>query len=99
MAAKPRRPAMMAPASQAPQPAAQPAPVPSPHNGQVQSAYQGSQISAAEFRPARDAQVTQTVGVNPDPPASRTASVPADQGMNYAGDSPTGYDPITLSSY
>lgn len=32
----------------------------------------------SDFHPDRDKQVTQTVGVNPNPPAQRSASVPAD---------------------
>ena len=72
-----------------------PEPVVSPHHGQVQSTYQGSQISPGSFKPHADKQVTQTVGMNPDPPANRQASVDASQSVPYMGESPTGYNPFT----
>lgn len=70
-------------------------PGPSPHHGQVQSTYQGAQISAAQFRPHADPQVTQTVGVNPDPPAQRQAAPDVAQTVPYVGESQTGYNPYT----
>lgn len=39
----------------------------------------------AQFRPHADAQITRTVGVNPDPPATRSASVDADTSSMTAG--------------
>ena len=72
-----------------------PEPVVSPHHGQVQSTYQGAQISPANFKPHADPQVTQTVGMNPDPPAVRQASPDVSQSVPYMGESPTGYNLFT----
>jgi hypothetical protein len=70
-------------------------PGPSPHHGQVKSTYQGSQISPAQFRPHADAQITETVDMNPDPPAQRQASPDLAQSVPCVGESPTGYNPYT----
>lgn len=60
-------------------------PGPSPHHGQVQSTYQGAQISAVTFRPHAEAQITETVGMNPDPPAQRQSSPDVAQSVPYVG--------------
>jgi hypothetical protein len=65
----------------------------SPHHGQVQSHYQGAQISPAAFKPHAGKQVTKTVGMNPDPTANRQASPEVSQSVPYMGESPTGYNP------
>lgn len=41
-----------------------------------------------------DPQVTQTVGVNPNPPAQRQQSVPADASIPATVGSPTGFTPF-----
>jgi hypothetical protein len=46
------------------------------------------------YTPHQPAQVTQTVGVNPDPPAERQASVPADTSLPVVVGSPTGFTPF-----
>jgi hypothetical protein len=67
----------------------------SPHHGQVQSHYQGAQISPGQFKPHADKQITTTVGMNPDPPADRQSSPDVAQSVPYMGESPTGYNPYT----
>jgi hypothetical protein len=59
------------------------------------STYQDSQISPAQFRPHADAQITETVDMNPDPPAQRQASPDLAQPVPRVGESPTGYNPYT----
>ena len=39
-------------------------------------------------------QVTETVGVNPDPPAEQSQSVPATTGLPLTAGSPTGFSPF-----
>lgn len=48
----------------------------------------------AAFTPHQPAQVTQTVGVNPDPPAEQQQSVPADTSTPVVVGSPTGFTPF-----
>jgi hypothetical protein len=76
-------------------PAAEP-----PRPKHVTSAYQGAQIQpTGAFHPHQPAQVTQTVGQNPDPPANRQAAPDISPTVPYLGDSPTGYDPYTMGTY
>lgn len=66
-----------------------------PRGRHITSAYAAAQIRPTDsFTPCRDAQVTQTVGVNPDPPAQRSASVPADTSLPLEAGSPTGFTPF-----
>jgi hypothetical protein len=44
--------------------------------------------------PYQPSQVTQTVGTNPNPPAERQASVPADTTIPVVVGSPTGFTPF-----
>lgn len=66
-----------------------------PRGKHITSAYGAAQIRPTDaFTPHQDAQVTQTVGVNPDPPAQRSASVPADTSLPLTAGSPTGFTPF-----
>ncbi len=65
----------------------------------VQSSFPAAAIRPADFRPDKRGQVTQTAGVNPDPPAVQQAAPQAADSVPYAGDSPTGYDPYTLGTF
>lgn len=50
------------------------------------STYRAAQIMPTVFRPDRpDVALTQTVGVNPDPPATRQASLAVSPAVPYAG--------------
>lgn len=65
----------------------------------MRSAYPAAHIRPADFRPHKPGgQVTQTVGVNPDPPATRSASPDMATTIPYMGESPTGFDPATLGT-
>jgi hypothetical protein len=76
-----------------------PAPEP-PRDKHTTSAYGAAQISPAEFRPhAPGGVITQTAGVNPDPPADRQAAPDISPTVPYTGDSPTGYDPYTMGTF
>lgn len=80
----------------APAPASRANPGDGPRPKHTTSAYQAAQIRPAEFRPDQpDVALTQTAGVNPDPPATRQASPDISPTVPYAGGSPTGYDPYT----
>jgi len=72
-----------------------------PRGKHVQSGYGATQVRPATFHPhAHDqAQVSQTVGVNPDPPAERQAAPEISPAVPYMGGSPTGYDPATLGTF
>jgi hypothetical protein len=70
-----------------------------PRGQHVQSHYRAAQVRPAAFRPHADAQVTETVGVNPDPPAQRQAAPEISPTIPYSEDSPTGYDPYTMGTF
>lgn len=79
--------------------AAQPPPEP-PRGKHVTSRYAAAQVRPTDgFRPDRAAQVTQTAGTNPAAPADRQAAPEISPTVPYAGDSPTGYDPYTMSTF
>ena len=66
-----------------------------PRGKHVPSHYSAAQIRpTSRFTPDQDAQVTETVGVNPDPPAQRSRSVPADTSLPLTAGSPTGFSPF-----
>jgi hypothetical protein len=71
-----------------------------PRGKHVSSAYAAAQVSPASYRPHSPGGVlTETVGVNPDPPADRQAATDISPTIPYAGGSPTGYDPYTLGTF
>lgn len=74
---------------------------PSPHHGHIKSSAPAAQIRPAPMRPHHPgtSQATQTVGVNPDPPAERQTSGDVAKAPPYVGQSPTGYEPITIGAY
>jgi hypothetical protein len=66
-----------------------------PRGKHVQSCVTTARIQPTRaFTPHQPAQVTQTVGVNPDPPDVRQASVPADTSLPVVVGSPTGFTPF-----
>ena len=79
-----------------------PPPPPEPPRAKhTTSTYGAAQISpTSAFRPhAQGGVVTETVGVNPDPPANRQAAPDISPTVPYSGDSPTGYDPYTMGTF
>lgn len=71
-------------------PAAEP-----PRGKHISSTVASAQIRPTDaFTPHQDAQITQTVGVNPNPPAQHSASVPADTTLPLTAGSPTGFSPF-----
>lgn len=74
---------------------AAPPPDEPPRPKHIQSVVPSARIRPTDnFTPHQDAQVTQTVGVNPDPPAQRSRSVPADTSLPLEAGSPTGFTPF-----
>jgi hypothetical protein len=75
--------------------AATPPPAEPPRARHIQSTVPSAQIQPTDgFKPHQDAQITATVGVNPDPPAVRSKSVAADAAMPLTAGSPTGFSPF-----
>jgi hypothetical protein len=59
----------------------------------------GAATRPADFYPHKQGQqVTETVGMNPDPPAVRQAAPEIATSQPYTGGSPTGFDPYTLGT-
>ena len=56
------------------------------------------QITQVQYRPDMPAQSTQTAGGTPAPGVTSKAP-DVDTSVLYGGDSPTGFDPITLGTY
>lgn len=66
-----------------------------PRGRHITSAYAAAQIRPTNaFSPHSDAQATETVGVNPDPPEQESRSVPADTSLPLTAGSPTGFTPF-----
>lgn len=79
---------------------ASPTPPEPPRPKHITSTYQSAQITPATFRPhAPGGVITETVGVNPDPPANRQVAPDISPTVPYEGDSPTGYDPYTMGTF
>ena len=71
-----------------------------PRAKHVTSTYAAAQIQPATFRPHQPGPVlTQTVGLNPDPPADHQAAPDISPTVPYLGGSPTGYDPYTMGTF
>ena len=70
-----------------------------PAGSQETTAPPPKHVRPAAFRPHSPAQVTQTAGMNPDPPADHSAAPDIATVLPYAGAAPTGYAPMIAGTY